>query len=183
MQYLEGHVDDARRWLLPLGDARLEEARPGVEARQTMARARDDAEQLRRAVEEVDDLRDEQEQQRLGEVAKDGYDGEDHAGEVTVGVADEDAGWVPIVVPERERDANEGEEKVEGEEMRVRRWVRVRGREQVDGVVEDEEKGDDERLADLDAVDACQDVYAVGTEYGNACHVDVVGPAEIEEGT
>ena len=99
----------------PFGDGGFEEAGAGVEAREAVARTRDEAEELRGGVGEVEELGDEEEQQGLGEVAEDANDGEDHAREVAVGVADEDPGGVAVVAPERQRDADEGEEHVEGE--------------------------------------------------------------------
>lgn len=58
-----------------------------------------DSEQLRSRIEEIGDLRDEQEEQRFAEMTQDTDDGEDHAGEVAVGVSYEDFGWVPVVAP------------------------------------------------------------------------------------
>lgn len=37
-----------------------------------------------------------------------GHNGEDHPSEVAVGIADEDSSRVPIVIPESERDTDEG---------------------------------------------------------------------------
>ncbi|RFU29736.1 hypothetical protein B7463_g6615, partial [Scytalidium lignicola] len=139
--------------------------------------------------EEVEELRDEKEEEGLGEVALDSYDGEDHAGEVAVGVADEDARGVPVVHEQGEGDADEGDEHVEGEEVGVGRWVGVRD-EEVETVVEDEEEGDDEGLGDFDAVYPGEDVDAVGAEDGDAGHdwdagyagdEEFVAPADIEE--
>ena len=48
--------------------------------------------------------------------------------------------------------------------------VRVGGQE-VEGVVEQEEEGDDEGLGDFDAVYAGEDVDAVGAEDGDGGHV------------
>lgn len=58
-------------------------------------------------------------------MSKDADDGEDHAGEITICVAHEDAGGVPVVHPQREGDANEWKEEEEREEMGVRCWVRI----------------------------------------------------------
>lgn len=113
--------------LRPRGDGGFEEIGVGVVVGETVARAGDQVEELRDAVEEVEGLGDEEEEERLGEVAEDAADGEDHAREVAVGVADEDAGGVPVVEEEGERDADEGEEHVEGEEVRVGGGVWVGG--------------------------------------------------------
>lgn len=75
--------------------------------------------------------------------------------------------------PEGERDADEGEEEVETEEMRVGCWMRVGG-EEVEAVVQNEECGDDEGLGDFDAVYAGEDVDGVGAEDGNTGHVNIV---------
>lgn len=113
-------------------------------------------------------------------MAEDGDDGEDHPGEVAVSVADENTGRVAVVPPEGEGDADEGEEEVEGEEMGVCCWVGVVG-EEVEAVVHGEEAGDDEGLGDFYAVYAGEDVDGVWGEDGDAGHVDVVQPAEVEE--
>ena len=126
--------DPLRRRGIPRGDGGFEQAGARVESGETVARTGDQAEELRGGVDEVEDLRDEEEEERFGEVAEDADDGEDHAGEVAVGVSDEDARGVPVVPPEGERDAEEGEEHVEGEEVRVGGWVRV-GDEEVECVV------------------------------------------------
>ncbi len=99
-----------------------------------MAGTGDEAEELRGGVDEVEDLGDEEQEERLGEVAEDADDGEDHAREVAVGVSDEDARGVPVVAPEREGDADEGKEHVEGKEMGVGCWVGVRD-EEVEAIV------------------------------------------------
>ncbi|TFB03297.1 hypothetical protein CCMA1212_004231 [Trichoderma ghanense] len=164
----------------PGGDGGLEEAGAGVELWQAMARAGDEAEDLGRGVEEVEELGHEEEAERLGEVAEDADDGEDHAGEVAVGVSDEDAGGVPVVAEEGARDADPGEEQVEREEVGVGGRVRV-GREKVEAVVEGDEQGDDEALGDFDAVDAGEHVDALRAEHGDAGHVGVVEGAEVEE--
>lgn len=52
---------------------------------------------------------------------------EDHTGEVAVCVSHEDFGGVPVVPPEGEGDADEGEEEVETKEMGVGCWMRVCG--------------------------------------------------------
>ena len=52
-------------------------------------------EELRHRVHEVGDLRQEEEQHRLAEVAQDADDCERHAGEVAIGVADKRLRWIP----------------------------------------------------------------------------------------
>lgn len=58
-------------------------------------------------------------------MAEDANNGKNHAGEIAVGVADEDAGGVLVVDPKGEGDADKGEEEEEGEEVRVRGRVGV----------------------------------------------------------
>ena len=82
-------------------------------------------EKLRGGVDKIENLRDEQEQQGFTEVAQDSDNGKDHAGEVTVRVADENPCRIPVVSPEGEGDADEGEEKVDAEEVGVCCWVDV----------------------------------------------------------
>ena len=179
-QAVEGLQEERerKRWRRAEGGRRwLQQAGPRVEPRQPVPRTRDHAKQLRGRIDEVEDLRHEEQEERLAEVAHNADDGEDHACEIAVGVAYEDLGRVPIVRPERRRDADEREQQVEREHVRVRCRVRVRHeRREEERVVEDQQKGDDERLRDLDAVDPGQDVDAVGTEDGYGGHVGVVQP-------
>jgi hypothetical protein len=109
-------------------------------------------------------------------MAQDAHNSEDHACEIAVCVSDEDFRWIPIVEPERDRDADEWEEHVQGEQMRVRCWMWVRD-EKIEAIVDDEQDSDDDGLRDFDAVDAGQDIDAIGTEYCYCCHVDVVEEA------
>ena len=62
-----------------------------------MTRTRDEAEQLRARQDEVEDLRKEEEQERLGEVRLNADDGESHAGEIAERIAWECACGVPAV--------------------------------------------------------------------------------------
>lgn len=164
----------------PGGDGRLHETGARVEAREAVARARDKTKELGRRVSRVGDLRNEEEAEGLGEVAEDADGGEDHAGEVAVGVADEDAGRVAVMQEESGGDSDPGQQEIEREEVRIGGRVRVRGQE-VQGVVEDEEEGDDERLSHFDAVDTGQHVDRLRAEHGDAGHVDVVQETQVEE--
>ncbi|QSZ32658.1 hypothetical protein DSL72_002237 [Monilinia vaccinii-corymbosi] len=139
--------------LRPGGDGGFEEVGVRVVAGETVARAGDQVEELRGAVDEIDGLRDEEQEEGFGEVPEDAADGEDHAGEVAVCVPDEDAGGVPVVEEQREGYPDEGEQHVQG-------------------VVEDEQERDDDGLRYFDAVDAGEDVDAIGAEDGDAGHRD-----------
>ena len=77
-----------------------------------MPRARNQVEKLGCRIYEVENLRDEQQEQCLAEVAEDADDGEDHAGKVAVCIADEDTGWVAVVGEQGEGDAEKGKEEV-----------------------------------------------------------------------
>jgi hypothetical protein len=60
-----------------------------------MSRAGNEAEQLRDREDEVEDLRDKKEEERLWEVGDDSDARESHAGEVAERVAGEGSRWVP----------------------------------------------------------------------------------------
>jgi hypothetical protein len=145
-----------------------------------VARAGDEAEDLRARVEEVEDLGDEKKAERLGEMAENTDNGEDHAGEVAVGVADKDLGRVPVVVKQSAGDTDPREEEVKREEMRVSGWVGVRG-EEVEAIVKGDEEGDDDALGNFDAVDTREHVDALWAEHGDAGHVDVVEETKVNE--
>ncbi len=143
-----------------------------------MARTGDQSKELWRRIDEVEQLRHEQKQQRLAEVAEDADHGEHHAREVAVRVPDKDLGRIPVVRPQGGRDADEGKEQVQREHVRVRGRVRVRCEGgQKESVVDDEKERDHNGLRHFDAVDAGQDVDAVGAKDGDGCHVCVVCPA------
>lgn len=62
-------------------------------------------------------MRNEEEEERLGEMTEDPDNGEDYSGVVAVGVADENLGWVFVVRPDGKRDSEEREEHVEREQV------------------------------------------------------------------
>lgn len=70
----------------------------GVEAREAVARARDDLEELGQGQEEVEDLREKEEDERLGEVAVDAQHRKSHAREVAEGVPNKGPGRVEVVL-------------------------------------------------------------------------------------
>lgn len=156
--------------------AGLEVVLAGVVAGQAVARARDQVEELGRRVDEVEDLRQQEQHEGLAEVALDADDHEDHAREVAVRVADENVRRVLVVGEEGEADAKKGQEEEQAEEVAVDGGVWVGG-DEVQTVVGDEEKGDDNGLHHLDAIDACEDVDGIGAENGKGSHVDIVEPA------
>ena len=77
--------------------------------------------------------------------------------------------YVPVVHEEGERDGEEGEEEVEGEEV-----FGAPGARQLHEVEEDDGGSYDHRLADLDPVYPGQDVDGIGTEHCQHTHVQVV---------
>ena len=145
-----------------------------------MSRAGDEVEDLGTRVEEVENLGDEQQAEGFGEVAKYAYDGEDHAGKVAVSVADEYTSWVPVVGKQGARDADPGEKQVEREKMRVGGWMGIWG-EEVQAIVEGKQRGDDNALGNLNAVNAGQHVDALRAKHGDTSHVYVVENAQVEE--
>lgn len=164
----------------PDGDAGLEQTGARVEVGQAVAGAGDELEELRRAVEEVQDLGQQQQHEGLGEVAQDADGGEHHAREVAVGVADEDARRVPVMGQQGEADAQEGQHEEEREEVGVGGRVRV-GSDEVEDVVEDQQAGDHDALRHLDAVDPSQDIDTIRAEDAERGHVDVVEGTEVEK--
>lgn len=122
----------------PDDHAGLEDVLEGIVPGQSVARAGDDVEQLGRRVDKVEDLGQQEEDERLAKVALDADDDKDHAGKVAVGVADKDVGGVLVVGKEGQADAEEGQEEEETEQVAVDGRVRVR-RDKVQTVVGDEE--------------------------------------------
>lgn len=145
-----------------------------------MARAGDDVEELGSRVDKVEDLGQEQEDERLAEMTLDADHDEDHAGKVAVGVSDKDVGGVFVVGKEGQAHTQQGQEEEETEQVTVNGRVRVR-RDKVQTVVCNEEQGDDDGLHHLDAVDAREDVDGVWAKDGQSGHVDVVQPAQVDQ--
>lgn len=79
-------------------DGGQELAELGVEARQAVARAWDELEELGQGEEEIEHLREEEENERLGEVPVDAQHRESHAREVAVRVPDERLGRIKVVL-------------------------------------------------------------------------------------
>lgn len=113
-------------------------------------------------------------------MAKDADNSKDHAREIAVGIANEDARRVPIVGKEGARYSDPWEKEVQGEEVRVGCWMGIGGKE-VEAIVEGEQQCNDNALGNLDPVDACQHVDTLGAEHGDASHVNVVEHAKVEE--
>lgn len=88
-----------------------------------------------------------------------------HASKITVCVTNEDAGGIPIMYQQREAHSEKGQEEIEGEEVGVRSRVRIGG-EQVEGIVEGEEQGNDNALADFHPINPSKNVDAIGTKDG-----------------
>lgn len=82
-----------------------------------MARAWDNVEELRRRVDEVDDLRDEKKNQSLAEVTHNAYNGKHHSCKVAVCIAHEDLGGKPVVLEKGERYSEEGQQKIYREKV------------------------------------------------------------------
>lgn len=74
-----------------------------------MPGARNDVKELRNRVDEVEDLRHEEQQQGLAEVTENSNDCKHHASEVAVSVPNENLRWIPVVIPQRKGDACEGQ--------------------------------------------------------------------------
>ena len=88
-----------------------------------MSRTRNDVEELWGAVDEIEYLWDQEQQEGFAKMGQDRDAGERHAGDVAVGIAYKDAGWVAVVDVEGYGDGKEGEEDVESQEVGVGRRV------------------------------------------------------------
>lgn len=69
----------------------------GTLPRQPVTGTRNDVEELRQRVEEVEHLRDEKKQHRFAEVPHDPHHGKSHAGKVAEGVPNKHSRWVPAI--------------------------------------------------------------------------------------
>lgn len=133
-----------------------------------MSRAWDYVEKLRCRVDEVENLGDEEKNQSLAEVTHDTHHSKDHAGEVTVCITYKHLGREPVVLEESKGHSQERQQKVDREQVRISCWVECgRRRNQIKCVIQEDQQCDDNRLGNLDSVDASKDVDAVGTEDGN----------------
>ena len=145
-----------------------------------MPRTGYNTEELRSRVDEVEDLRDEQQKQGFGEMPQDSDNGEDHPCEIAVGISYEDARGVPVMPPERETDAYERKEHVQREQMGICCRMRIRC-QQVQRIVQNEQESDDDRLRHFNSVYTSEYVDTVWTEDSHGGHVDVVEDSKLEE--
>lgn len=120
-----------------------------------MTRTGNQTEQLRKRKQEVHQLRDEEEEERLAEVTEDAhlpvntlslhYGCERDTGGVREGVADEDRGRVAVVLEESERGCQEGNDDHCREDV-VLDVVRVSAHQNVQNVDEQQRTRDHQRL-------------------------------------
>mmetsp|Transcript_6929 Transcript_6929/g.16698 ORF Transcript_6929/g.16698 Transcript_6929/m.16698 type:complete len:405 (-) Transcript_6929:244-1458(-) len=151
-----------------------------VEARQPVPRAWHKLEELRRRVQEVEDLRREEEEERLAEVAQDASDAEGHASKVSERVANKHLRGVPVEGEQRKRGRHQREHQVGREEVPLldRALLRLG---QLHEIVQQEGESKDQRLPRLEPVHASENIDGVGAEAGEEHHVDLVGKPELEE--
>mmetsp|Transcript_10647 Transcript_10647/g.26474 ORF Transcript_10647/g.26474 Transcript_10647/m.26474 type:complete len:245 (+) Transcript_10647:641-1375(+) len=144
-----------------------------------MAWARNELEQLRHRVDEVENLRHEEEEDSLRVVSKDGCDGERHSSEVAVRISDEYLRRVPIMSKQRQRSEEEGHHQVERKKIVI--MQRALGPSvQLNSVVENHGRGDHDRLTHLEAVHTGENVDRVGAEDCQRCHENVIQRPESE---
>lgn len=77
-------------------ERRFEQAGRGVVPRESMTRTRDEAKELRSRVEEVEDLRKKEEEERFGKMTENSDDRKGHSRKVAKRVTDERFRWVPV---------------------------------------------------------------------------------------
>ena len=75
------------------------------------------SENLRQGVEEVDNLRNEEQQQSLAEVSQDPHDRKRHPSEITVSVAHKDLRWIPVPPQQAQCDGQKRNDEKHGEQM------------------------------------------------------------------
>ena len=80
---------------------RDELALPVIVLGDAVARAGDEVEELREAVQEVEDLGDEEEEERLAEMAQYGYHSKTHSRKIGERVPHKHARRKPVVIPQR----------------------------------------------------------------------------------
>ena len=162
---------------------------------------------MRAGKDKVEDLWNEEEQERLRKVGLNPNDSKGHSRDIAERIAGERTGGVPkrrptfvsllrirqrspsatpgedgapVVIHKPETHAEQRQHEVQAEQMAVHGGVRVLGRE-VEGVVEDQQKRDDDGLHDLNPVNSSQDIDRVGAEDGAGRHIDVVKHPEIDQ--
>lgn len=109
-----------------------------------MSGAVHDANELGNRKEEVDELRNEEKHQGLGEVALDGGNSESHSGEISEGITDEGLRRVGIEVSQSQNATKEGEHEVDA----VHVLLGARSAE-LNVVMRQDRQGNDDSLAGL----------------------------------
>lgn len=188
----------------------------------TMPGTRYQPEKLRTREQEVEYLRDEEQQERLGEVGLDADHRKRHARDVAERIAGKRARGIPtyphpcsldggcracvradspVVVHEARTNRHQRQHEVQAEQVpldellapirhprpphsadlhirsvpqQVQGYPEIERPRQVEKIVQDDGQCDDERLANFRAVDAREDVEAIGRESAQERHVDVV---------
>jgi O-succinylbenzoate synthase len=93
---------------------------------------------------------------------KNSNDSKSHASKVAKRVANKHSTRITIVEEQRQTTSDEGNYQIHGENVIVTKWAVV----EFDDIVKEDAECDDERLADLDAVDARVDIDGVCAEDG-----------------
>lgn len=152
-----------------LDRARLQQVGLAIILGQAVSRTRHELEELRHGQEEIENLRNEEKQQELAEMAENSDDSERHASEIAERVAHKHSTGIAIVEKEWHRARYERYDEIHRKDLIV-----TRGRVELEHVAHKHAHGDDERLADLDAVDAGVDIDSVRAKHGQHAHVDIV---------
>ena len=111
---------------------------------------------------------------------KDANDSEYHAGEIAVCVADENLRGVFVVAPKCHGDANKWQEEEEREQMAVRSRMRI-PRKDIQTIIQHQQRCNNQTLTNFNPIYPGHNIYAVGTENRNRCHVYIIQPTQVEE--
>lgn len=94
-------------------------------------------------------------------MSKDSNDSKSHASKVAKRVANKHSTRITIVEEQRQTTSDEGNYQIHGENVIVAKWAI-----EFDDIVKEDAECDDERLSDLDAVDARVDIDGVCAKDG-----------------
>lgn len=142
---------------------------------ETMTWTRDEVEELRDGVDEVDCLWNEEKHEGLAEMSQNRDDGECHSGPIAERVTDEDTRRVLIKIKKHSGTGGEREQKVQRDDVMPESGRVIRA-EAVDlhKIEQANRGGNDERLAAFESVDSSQNIDRVGAEYDHHSHEYII---------
>jgi len=149
-----------------------------VETWETMAGTGDDAKELRKRVDKVDELRDKEDHESLTKVTQNTGNGKRYASKIGKSVTNKDFRRIAVKVEESEGTGKEGKEKKDTEDMLI--VFVFRSPFELEEVVDQHADGNHDGLSRFKTVDAGKDIDAVCAKDDHTRHVELIKDPQIK---